>query len=294
MQTRITEGTISNRMLAGLQSNLGKLTKLEGQLSSGKLISRPSDSPTGAVSAMRLRTDIRSVQQYNRNIDNGLGWLSTADATLTSSLTQLNRARDLVVQAASTGAAGADSREAIAVELGQIRDSLIELSNTKFLDRPVFGGTTTGTVAFDASGAYVGDAGTVERRVGENASVQVNLNGPDVYGTGSAQIFAVLTDLADKVRTAPETLGAGLTSLDTGMKTMMSQLADVGARYNRMTVMQDTGNERLITLKSQLSDFEDIDLPSTIMEVQLQQTAYQAALAATAKVVQTSLIDFLR
>jgi flagellar hook-associated protein 3 FlgL len=295
MQTRITEGTISHRMLAGLQSNLSKMTKLEGQLSSGKAISRPSDSPTGTVSAMRLRTDMRTVQQYSRNIDNGLGWLSTADQTLTSSLDQLNRARDLVVQGASTGAAGADSRAAIATELTQIRDSLIELSNTKFLDRPIFGGTTTGTVAFDASGSFVGDAGKIERRVGENASVQVNLTGSDVYGSGPKQIFAVLTKLAaDLTATPPGNLDQGLKDLDAGMSTIMSQLADVGARYNRMTVMQDTGNERLVTLKSQLSDFEDIDLPNTIMEVQIQQTAYQGALAATAKVVQTSLIDFLR
>ena len=58
--------------------------------------------------------------------------------------------------------------------------------------------------------------------------------------------------------------------------------------------MKDSAQDRQISVASQLSDIEDIDLPKTIMEMQLQQTSYQAALAASAKVIQPSLIDFLR
>jgi flagellar hook-associated protein 3 FlgL len=49
-----------------------------------------------------------------------------------------------------------------------------------------------------------------------------------------------------------------------------------------------------LTLKTQLSDIEDIDLPETIMKLQLQEVAYQAALGATARAIQPSLMDFLR
>ncbi|GAA1817661.1 flagellar hook-associated protein FlgL [Luedemannella flava] len=297
MQNRITESSISARVLSGLQANLNKMGRLQEQLSSGKLIARPSDSPTGTVAAMRLRTDIRTAEQYARNIDDGLGWLSTADQTLTGTLPQLNRVRDLVLQGKSTGAANTvDSREALATEVEQIRDSLINLANTRYLDRPIFGGTTTGTVAFDASSPYdfTGTPGVVERRIGDNAKVQVNLDATEVFGANGNNMFTMLTDIADKLRTAPESLSSSLDALDNTRTTITTQLAEVGARYNRLTTMRDTGAERIITLKSQLSDFEDIDLPNTIMEVQLQQTAYQAALAATAKVVQTSLVDFLR
>ncbi|HEV7962737.1 MAG TPA: flagellar hook protein, partial [Actinoplanes sp.] len=58
--------------------------------------------------------------------------------------------------------------------------------------------------------------------------------------------------------------------------------------------MKLSAQDRLLSVTSQLSDVEDVDLPKTIMEMQLQQTAYQAALAASAKVIQPSLIDFLR
>jgi flagellar hook-associated protein 3 FlgL len=58
--------------------------------------------------------------------------------------------------------------------------------------------------------------------------------------------------------------------------------------------MQQSAQDRLLSVTAQLSDVEDVDLPKTIMDMQLQQTAYQAALAASAKVIQPSLIDFLR
>jgi flagellar hook-associated protein 3 FlgL len=75
---------------------------------------------------------------------------------------------------------------------------------------------------------------------------------------------------------------------------MQAGLSSVGARVNRLTQLQNYADSRVIDLNSQVSTVEDIDLPKTITELTLQQTAYQAALAATAKVVQPSLVDFLR
>ena len=71
-------------------------------------------------------------------------------------------------------------------------------------------------------------------------------------------------------------------------------LSTVGARYNQVEQMRQTADDRVLNLTTQLSNVEDIDLPKTITDLQLQQTSYQVALAAAAKVVQPSLIDFLR
>jgi flagellar hook-associated protein 3 FlgL len=78
------------------------------------------------------------------------------------------------------------------------------------------------------------------------------------------------------------------------MKTVQTAQASVGARSNRVQSLQQTANDRQVDLQSQLSEVEDIDLPKTITDMTLQQTAYQAALGATAKVIQPSLMDFLR
>jgi flagellar hook-associated protein 3 FlgL len=295
IQTRVTTNSITTQVLANLQRNVARGGQLQEQLSSGKTINRPSDSPTGAVSSMQLRGDQRAFEQYTRNADDGIGWLGTLDTTLTTSLTQVNRVRDLTLQGLSSGTTSPESREALAVEIDNIREGLIATANTKYLDRPVFGGTTAGGVAYDVSGAYVGDAGTVTRTVGNNVKVRVDTTGPEAFGSGPDQLFTVLQGISDSLRgNDTEALGTEMAKLDTTADKMKTTLADVGARYNRVSQMQQTATDRILTLKTQRSDVEDVDLPETIMEMQLQETAYQAALAATAKVIQPSLMDFLR
>lgn len=292
---RVTQQSITARVLAGLHRNLDRTGDLQERLSSGKLLTRPSDSPTGTVSAMQLRSELRAVMQYERNAEDGLGWLNSLDTTLTSISTQVNRVRDLTLQAMSSGAAAApEAREALAVEVENIREALIGLANTRYLDRPIFGGTTPGSIAFDDNGNYVGDNGQVWRTVGDGTRVRVDVTGPEAFGTGPVQLFNVLSSIADNMRSNANLLGADLDNLDQAISNIRTHLADVGARANRVINMRQTAEERQLTLKTQLSDVEDIDLPETIMQLKLQEVAYQAALAASARVVQPSLIDFLR
>ncbi|GAB1643296.1 flagellar hook-associated protein FlgL [Krasilnikovia sp. MM14-A1259] len=293
-QMRVTEGSITSRVLANLQRNVARSGNIQEQLSSGKQLNRPSDSPTGTLTSMQLRGEARVNEQYARNADDGLGWLGTVDNTLTTSLTQLNRVRELGIQS-QNGASSPESRQALAVEVDNIRGALIGLANTTYVGRPVFGGTTTGPAAYDSAGNYLGDNGQVTRTVGSNAQVRVGETGPSIFGTGATQLFSVLSDISAAIRSGSSSaVQAGMDQLNVSDGVIKSTLADVGARYNRVSQSKDTAQNRMDTLKNQVSDIEDIDLPKTIMDMQLQQTAYQSALAATAKVLQPSLLDYLR
>jgi flagellar hook-associated protein 3 FlgL len=292
---RVTESSIHTAVLSNLQRNIAKGQKIQEQLSSGKQINRPSDSPTGTVTSMQLRGESRAINQYARNANDGLAWLNTIQDTLGDASTLVNRARDLTVQGLSSGSGTPQSKEALAVEVDQIKASLIGYANTKYLDRPVFGGTTPGDVAYDATGGYTGDAGQTLRTVGANSKVRVDATGPESFGTGDTQLFTVLQSISDNLRSGDtDALGISLANLDTAGDLMKNTLSGVGARYNRVEQMQQSAQDRLLSVTSQLSDVEDVDLPKTIMDMQLQQTSYQAALAAAAKVIQPSLIDFLR
>ncbi|MBD0322855.1 MAG: flagellar hook-associated protein FlgL [Aldersonia sp.] len=292
---RVTEASIHTRVLANLQRNLARGEKIQDQLSSGKQLNRPSDSPTGTVASMQLRAESRANEQYARNADDALGWLGTLESTLTSTSTLVNRARDLTVQGLNAGSNSTQSNEALATEIDRIRESLISYANTRYLDRPVFGGTTAGGSAYDENGEYVGDAGQTLRTVGAGQKVRVDVSGPEAYGSGDTQLFTVLQSISDSVRAGDTTqLTAALNNLDKASVSLRTAVSEVGSRYNRITQMKDSAEERLLSITSQLSEIEDIDLPKTIMEMQLQQTSYQAALAASAKVIQPSLIDFLR
>ncbi len=292
---RVTEKSVAANVLVGLQGNISRLGDIQQRLSGGKEISRPSDSPTGAVVAMQYRSDIALTKQYGRNADDGTGWLGTADTALTSVVEQVRRVRDLVLQGMSSGSGGTpEARQGIATEVDGIRNATIGEANSTYLNRPIFGGTTTGAVAYDTNGVYAGDAGTVMRTVGGNQKVRVDTGGQAVFGTGSNQLFTVLADVANHLRTDPTQLGADLDRLDQVSQKLQSGLSAVGARYNQVAHARQSADDHLLSLTSQLSDVEDIDLPKTMTDLQLQQTAYQAALAAGARVVQPSLVDFLR
>ena len=297
---RITQRTVTTTMLNGLQSNLGRLQKLQEQLSSGKQVSRPSDSPVKTVESLQFRSNIRRTEQYVRNADDGLAMLGTTDAALTTSLDRTARARELVLQGLND-TNNDEGRAALATELRTLRDGLVSIANTRYLDRAVFAGNSASANAFSSPGAtYQGDSGEVLRSVAPGVDVAVNVSGDDVFGADGdpTQLFRVLDELASALETGGTTmhgrLTTGLTGLDTAVSRVISTLGLIGARTNRLESVKDTAEGQLINLTSSLSEVEDIDLPKTIVELQMQEVAYKAALGATARAVQPSLLDFLR
>jgi len=299
---RVTQASIARQTIDGLQLNLTKLQTLQNKLSSGKEISKPSDGPSAAVAALHYRSDVRRTDQYTRNAQNGLDWLGLADSTLTGMLDQVNRARGLALQGANA-AMSPDERQAMAAEIDTIRDGLISQSNTSYLGRPIFAGNysnpTGTTVAYDSTGAYLGDNGTVSRTIGPGTQVAVNVTGPQVFGTGTTNLFQALTQISADLRSNVPTdttnlVQVDLPNLDTALSNMQNVLAQVGARYSRVDAMKTLNEDKSVSLKGSLSEVEDIDLAKTITDLQLQQVSYQSALAASAKMIQPSLVDFLR
>jgi flagellar hook-associated protein 3 FlgL len=305
MSPRVTESSVRTRTMASLQRNLGRTQQAQDQISSGKQLRRPSDSPTGTVTALQLRGEVRANKKYSANADDALGRLGTVQDTLQSVTDRLQKVRLLTLEASNAGGGSTpEANRARAVEIEQIKGTLIQYANTKYLDRPVFGGSTPDATAYTTGGDYEGEGvGETLRAIGPNAKVRIEVRGPEVFGAdlddqgvpNEKQLFRVLDGLSAAMKAGDsEGIKAGLENLDMATETVKSTLSEVGARYNRVTQMKQSAEDRLMSVSSQLSDIEDVDLPKAIMELQLQQTSYQAALAATAKVIQPSLIDFLR
>src|SRR5436309_2606941 len=141
---RVTESTISGLTLANLQTNLARMQQIQEELSSGRRVTRASDSPTDAAAAMQYRATIKGAEQFSRNVDDGLAWLGVADNTITSMLPQVQRARDLLMQGMNASS-GADARAALADEIKELRESLIQSGNTTYLGRYIFAGTASTT-----------------------------------------------------------------------------------------------------------------------------------------------------
>lgn len=297
---RVTVGSSSYAALSGLQANASRLAALQAQLSSGDQITKPSDDPAGTVRALQLRGDVKQNSQYASSASDAIAWMSTSDTAYSQVVTIAQQARTLVVQGLNTGANTGTSNDAIAAQVDGLKSSLVSLANSNYNGRPVFGGTTAGTSAYtmDASGnvTYVGDDGAVMRTVGAQNTVQVNQTGPNVFGTdgSSTNLFSVLSDISANLRSGDSTsLSADLAKMDTAIGQVSSAQATEGATYQRVQVAQTVQSNNNLTLKSQLSSIQDIDLADMAVKVTTAQTTYQASLQTTASIQQMSLLNFL-
>jgi flagellar hook-associated protein 3 FlgL len=288
---RVTQGSISGSTLRGLQTALGRVQDLQAQLSSGKRIAVPSDDPSATAAAMTYRSQQAADVQYLRNVDQAAARLGVTDDALTSLSDRLRQVRELMIQAQS-GAISNESRMALSAQAAQIRGEVIDLYNTTYLDRPVFGGTIPGRQAVDpATGAYLGNEQPVTTRISRDGTIRMDARGSEVGAdTMPAILDRIITDLASPAGVP----GADFTDLDAGMSTVLQALGDVGARSARVDATKAHVDSQRLDLQSRISENEDVDLPATIMNLQAQQVGYQSALGASAKILQVSLLDFLR
>ncbi|TWG98643.1 flagellar hook-associated protein 3 FlgL [Nocardioides sp. J9] len=292
---RVTQRMLTEGSLYNLQNGLGRLAKIQEHLSTGRVINRPSDNPTGTTSSMRLRSSIADQAQYARNAQDGLGWLTQVDSTLDSVTNTVKRARDLALQGANGASAGSVTRDAIATEVDGLRDELLARANATYLDSPVFGGVTAGSRAYDDAGNYVGTLGDVNRRVADGVVVKVDVNGPDVFGDGPSSVFAELEALSTALRAGDQAgISAAIDTLNARIDTVTSARTAAGTRFQRLEQADQLATDAGISLRTQLSTIESADLAKTTVELKLQEVAYQASLAATSRVMQPSLLDFLR
>jgi flagellin-like hook-associated protein FlgL len=292
---RITQRAVALTSLQGLNRNLDAVGKLQEQLTSGRLINAPSDSPTGTNTAMQTRVETAAVAQQARNIGDAKGWLQQADSTLQGMLDMTRRVRDLTVQGLNTGAVSPASQQALATEVKSLRDGLLGLANTVVQGRPLFGGVTPDAEAYDGTGTYVGMPGSgVVRRLSASETIRVDVSGPQAFGDDGSNLFDVVGAIGKDLIDAPADVAGHLEDLDAVMQKMMTALADVGSRAARVERAEQLNFDRGITLEMQLAEIENVDLPNTIMRLNMQQVGYEAALAATAKAISPTLMDYLR
>jgi flagellar hook-associated protein 3 FlgL len=305
MSLRVTQGSTTALMLAGLESNQSLLSTYEQQVSSGKAITKPSDNPVGTGQALQLQGGISRNTQYQSNAQDGLSWLGTADTAMSSGVKILQSLQTLVTQGANTGSNDSVALSAIATQVSSLKQEMLGVANTSYLGRPVFGGTTSNSAAYasdPATGAitYQGDSGTVMRTVGANTQVQVNVNAADAFGTPSTStttgndVFTMFDQITNDLVNNPGNLSSDISSVQTALARMSNAQAGEGSSYNRITDMNTAAGDQISSLTSNLSSVVNVDTAQAITNETMQQAAYQASLQAMSNILQLSLTDFLK
>jgi flagellar hook-associated protein 3 FlgL len=293
---RVTNRMISDRALASLSRQGEAVSHAQEQVTTGKRIVKPSDDPAGARRAVRLRDSLAQTKQYLRNIDTASAQMKAADAAFDVASDAVLRAKELAVQA-SNGSLTASDRAAITKEVEQLARTLVGQAATKSGTDYVFSGFRTDRAPFAEApagsatvSAYAGDSGSIKARIGPGVSVGINVTA-DVAFKPALDALAVLHAdlLAGK---APST--ATSSALDTGFTALSNARTDLGARENRIEQAQTGLGDLEIAATSLLSNLEDTDFAEAITELNSRQTAYEAAVKSTSKILTTSLLDYLR
>jgi len=328
---RVTNKMLSNNFLRDMRTNLTNMSKIQGQMTTGKQITKASDDPIKSSRIMQMYSDIDANKQYNSNIKNSTNWLDTTDTALGHVGNVFGRIEELLVSAGNAGYT-IDQRQAVKDEINQKIQEVSQILNTSFDGKYIFGGTRgtdkpTETIPGSnplnsdlvyssiaggkltvSSPPMVGDAGYNEYNqinskliveVSQGVTMDYNITASQVinYGTGT-NIMDLFKDITDNLDSTDPTkikklINENLTGIKDAMTNVLKLRSEVGAKQNRMESAGARNEDQNFNMTEILSATEDIDITEKTMEYATMQTIYTASLQTSAKVIQPSLLDYL-
>jgi flagellar hook-associated protein 3 FlgL len=297
---RTTNNQSAVHVLDDLQRVSANLQATQRKLSTGKEINQVEDDPVGAGRAMFLRSQISDVQQYQKNINEALGFQDASESSMSAVQDIMKRAKELVVQAGN-GTLDQTGLNNIAAEIKQLVEAARQSMNGTYAGRYLFSGTATLTQPFPSPGlTYAGDANTMQRVIGQGEQVDLNLRGWEAFSVPPTAAGQNVLQLLDKVATDLQAGnraalgGPDLQGVDAMLDQLSASRAQVGARVNRLETQQTRLKDLELNVEDLLSKTEDADMAKAMVDFSMQQSIYQSALQSGARVLQPSLLDFLR
>lgn len=292
---RVIQGMLAANSLKQISNSYNKLETLQNQLSTGKKITRPSDDPVVATKGMAYRSNLSEVNQYKRNLTEAQSWFDSSESGLEQVNSILQRTKELVVQGLN-GTNESDDRQAIAREIEQLKLDYMQVGNTQVAGNYIFNGVNVGAppVSEDASGMIKStiNLNPFSVEVSKGIQLRVNIHPENIFGQGAF-------DLMNSVQTAFEqndvnSLKDLSTQVDTQLSTLLAERSELGARSNRLELIENRLDSQEITATKMLSNNEDADIEQVITDLTVQESVHRAALGVGAQIIQPTLLDFLR
>jgi flagellar hook-associated protein 3 FlgL len=293
---RVTQSMISNNMLSNLSKSYESLAKYQDQISSQKKITRPSDDPVIAMKGITYRRNLQEVEQYKRNFSEAYNWMDNSDAALDKAGLALQRISELVVEI-SNDTYDASQRKSASEEIAQLKEHLAEIANTKFGDKYLFNGTDTLSkpVDIETSPVTVSDnTNPVQIELSKGVYISVNVDPTEVFSAGLFNDIEGLVQALNDPNSDGSSLNAYIAKVDGYLSDVTNARSDLGARENRVELMEARIDEQGVIAEKTMSDNEDIDFEKVVTQLLAQESAQRAALSVGARIIQPTLMDFLR
>ena len=298
-----TPAVISNQLIQSLTTDQSQQATLEQQLATGDLVNQPSDNPSAASSLMQLNASMNRAKQYSANAADGLGWLSLANSTVNSVMSNLQTARQLVLSISGSTLSGSQTAtQGIATQLQSIKDQIVSLANTQYGNQALFSGTGNVTTAYKQDGTYVGGGNPQTRTVAPGVTVPVSVTGSQLFGPNTTDPNGLLTPGTGSLDTLIQDVKSGnlqkaettdLSALDASIQSVSSAAAGLGASYQRMQGFSNQATNAQAALQSQISAEDSVNVAQATSQLAQDQQTFQTGLWATAQIESHSLVQYL-
>ena len=299
--TRVTQGLLVQRSLNNLNQQLRRISVLQERLATGRRVNRPSDDPMDARRAMNLRTIIAKNEQFQANISDSSPHLDESASILMNVVDVILRTLELTTQGANE-TLRQEQLNAIALEIDELLETVVVAGNHRTNNRSIFAGTQTLSDAFNVTRVagqitavtYAGNDQSIEINISEGIRTKINVTGADTF-QANVDIFAVLIGIRDDLLAGDQASLqiVRLAELEAGREQTLMAVAQIGAIQNRLERVSNDLQDFNIEFQELLSDKIDADFAETVLGLTVAETAFRAALNATARVLQPSLLDFI-
>jgi flagellar hook-associated protein 3 FlgL len=291
---RITEGHLAGRFLFDINRTREAIVNLQSA-SLGKRVQKPSDDPQAADVIIRLKNTISRYEQYGRNIQEGSSMLENAEAGLGDFSDVLINVKELLTRANS---GQATEYPTYAAQLDSMLGQAVDIANTKFGGKYIFGGTNTltppFTLAADRSAVTAnpaGISGAITVQVAESMTTPSNIDGAEAFqGTAIFQHIIALRDVLN-AGTLPTT--AQMDAISTDMEYVAGKAAKSGAMLQGLQNLQSNLEQQNLRMTELLSLQQDTDVAEATMKLKWNETMLEAALQVTAGVLPKTLVNYM-
>ncbi|EDS76735.1 flagellar hook-associated protein FlgL [Clostridium massiliodielmoense] len=326
---RVTNKMLSNNFLADMRTNLENINKIQQQNTSGKKFRKPSDDPFAVARSMQLHTDINTNKQYSKNITDVSNWLDTTDTALGQAGNVLQRVRELLISSGNGGYTKSE-RRAIKDEINEKIGEMSQILNTNFGGNYIFSGSrsttkpmevevdkTTGNTKLIYNKKEGGEldktvdkdeynqiASKLKIEVSQGVTMDYNVTATDVLEfkneTGDDKnLREILSNIVTHLDSEDpdeinKLIGEDLTNITDSISNVLKIRAEVGAKQNRIEGADDRNKDGTFNMTKILSKHEDVNYTENMTDYATMLTVYMASLQTSAKIIQPSLMDYLR
>jgi len=302
---RVTQNITTSTFISYIHKHAENLLKTQQQIASQKRINKSSDDPIGMGQVLGFRSKLAATDQYQENIDLGITRLEFNELTLDLASDLVGTARRLAEEYSGSDFT-AKERQSAAFRVKNLYDQVMQIAGTKFSGNYIFSGHATDTAPFsrdaDFNATYNGDDGKVRIMVAEKVEISIEADGRNIFqnaANGGVNIFDELKDLIDGLEN-PD-LVAGSTQIEATIKPLYDgrdQINNRRSEYAPVLYRLQATDEYLTNLRPKVEEAmatrEQADITKAVVELQNLELAYETTLATAARIIQPSLLDFLR